>query len=104
MWGVPPEEDAAFTAQMEQVLEVHKRPYDAMCPQVCMDEQPKHLIRESRPHRQRFRAGLGASITSTFGKGRARSGCSWISLPVAATSDERGLDLFGLGGSSERPR
>jgi hypothetical protein len=34
---------------MEQVLEVYKRPYDAKHPVVCMDEQPKQLIRESRP-------------------------------------------------------
>jgi hypothetical protein len=33
---------------MEQVLEVYKRPYDAKNPVVCMDEQPKQLIRESR--------------------------------------------------------
>jgi hypothetical protein len=33
---------------MEQVLEVYKRPYDAKRPVVCMDEQPKQLIAESR--------------------------------------------------------
>ncbi len=34
--------------QMEQVLEVYKRPYDPKHPVVCMDEQPKQLISESR--------------------------------------------------------
>ena len=34
---------------MEQVLEVYKRPYDPAHPVVCMDEQPKQLISESRP-------------------------------------------------------
>jgi len=50
MWCIPPEEDAAFVCQMEQVLEVYKRPYDPRHPVVCMDEQPKQLISEvSRP-------------------------------------------------------
>ena len=50
MWCIPPEQDAAFVCQMEQVLEVYKRPYDPKRPVVCMDEQPKQLIAEaSRP-------------------------------------------------------
>ncbi len=48
MWCIPPEHDAAFVAHMEQVLEVYKRPYDAKHPVVCMDEQPKQLIAETR--------------------------------------------------------
>lgn len=48
MWCIPPEEDAAFVAQMEQVLQVYARPYDPRRPVVCMDEQPKQLIRETR--------------------------------------------------------
>ena len=49
MWCIPPEQDAAFVCQMEQVLEVYQRPYDPQRPVVCMDEQPKQLISESRP-------------------------------------------------------
>jgi hypothetical protein len=49
MWCIPPQEDAAFVCQMEQVLEVYKRPYDPQHPVVCMDEQPKQLISETRP-------------------------------------------------------
>jgi len=48
MWCIPPDQDAAFVAQMEQVLQVYARPYDPKRPVVCMDEQPKQLIRESR--------------------------------------------------------
>jgi hypothetical protein len=33
---------------MEQVLEVYKRPYDPLCPVVCMDESPMQLIGETR--------------------------------------------------------
>ncbi len=46
MGCIPPEQDAAFVCQMEQVLEVYKRPYDPRRPVVCMDEQPKQLIAE----------------------------------------------------------
>ena len=49
MWCIPPQQDAAFVCQMEQVLEVYKRPYDPKRPVVCMDEQPKQLIAEARP-------------------------------------------------------
>jgi len=49
MWCIPPDQDAAFVAQMEQTLEVYKRPYDPAYPVVCMDEQPKQLIGDSRP-------------------------------------------------------
>ena len=48
MWCIPPKQDAAFVCQMEQVLEVYKRRYDAKHPVVCMDEQPKQLIAETR--------------------------------------------------------
>lgn len=48
MWCIPPQQDAAFVAQMEQVLQVYARPYDPKRPVVCMDEQPKQLIRETR--------------------------------------------------------
>lgn len=46
MWCIPPKENAAFAAQMEQVLEVYQRPYNPQRPVVCMDEQPKQLVRE----------------------------------------------------------
>jgi len=32
---------------MEQALQVCARPYDPLRPAVCMDEQPKQLIRET---------------------------------------------------------
>ncbi len=33
---------------MEDVLEVYHRPYDARCPQVCVDEVPVQLVGEAR--------------------------------------------------------
>jgi hypothetical protein len=33
---------------MEDVLEVYQRPYDSLCPVVCIDETNKQLIKETR--------------------------------------------------------
>ncbi len=48
MWCIPPEQNASFVAQMEQVLQVYARPYAPSHPVVCMDEQPRQLLREMR--------------------------------------------------------
>lgn len=45
---IPPKQNADFVAHMEDVLEVYHRPYDPDYPQVCMDEQPVQLIKETR--------------------------------------------------------
>jgi hypothetical protein len=47
-WVIPPEHNGAFVAQMEQVLDAYKRPYDPLRPLVCMDESPRQLIRATR--------------------------------------------------------
>ncbi len=47
-WCIPPEHNASFVAQMEQVLDVYVRAYDPVHPVVCMDEQPKQLLSEVR--------------------------------------------------------
>ncbi len=44
MWCIPPKANAAFVAQMEDVLAVYQRPYDPRRPQVCMDELNKQLL------------------------------------------------------------
>ena len=48
MWCIPPKQDAALVAAMEQVLAVYQRPYDPRHPVVCMDEQPIQLVSHSR--------------------------------------------------------
>ena len=45
---IPPSQSSDFVADMEQVLDVYKRPYDSLYPVVCMDESPKQLIKETR--------------------------------------------------------
>jgi hypothetical protein len=47
-WVIPPEKNADFVAAMEDVLEVYQRPYDEQRPVVCLDEQSKQLIKETR--------------------------------------------------------
>jgi hypothetical protein len=47
-WVIPPEADAEFVADMEDVLDVYEKPYDPHCPVLCMDEQPVQLLKETR--------------------------------------------------------
>lgn len=47
-WVIPPKEDAAFVANMEDVLAVYARPCDSSLPVVCVDETSKQLIGEAR--------------------------------------------------------
>lgn len=41
---IPAEKSASFVCQMEEVLDVYERKYDADYPVVCMDESPKQII------------------------------------------------------------
>jgi DDE superfamily endonuclease len=47
-WVIPPKENADFVAAMEDVLEVYRRPYNPKRPVVCLDEQSKQLVKETR--------------------------------------------------------
>ncbi|MGF1581731.1 MAG: hypothetical protein ACFCD0_20570, partial [Gemmataceae bacterium] len=47
-WVIPPEADAEFVANMEEVLDTYQRPYDPSHPVLCMDEQPFQLVGETR--------------------------------------------------------
>jgi len=47
-WVIPPEADAEFVANMEEVLETYEKAYDPRHPVVCMDEQPVQLVKETR--------------------------------------------------------
>lgn len=87
---------AAFVCQMEQVLEIYKRPYDLRRPVVCMDEQPKQLISEvSRP----IPAAPGRPARVDYGY--VREGCctvwmfveplgGWRDVPVTARKTAAG--------------
>lgn len=47
-WVIPPEQDAAFVACMEEVLATYAEAYDPKHPVLCMDEQPVQLLKETR--------------------------------------------------------
>jgi hypothetical protein len=47
-WCIPPKQNAAFVAAMEDVLEVYARPYDPNKPVVCMDEKPYQKLNNVR--------------------------------------------------------
>lgn len=48
-WVIPPENDAEFTACMEEVLDTYEKPYNPSVPVICMDEQPVQLVKEVKP-------------------------------------------------------
>jgi len=45
---IPPEADAEFVANMEEVLKKFEKAYDQECPVVYMDETPVRLVGETR--------------------------------------------------------
>lgn len=45
---IPPEQNAEFVCQMEQVLDVYQRRYQDDFPVVCLDEAMKQLVKETR--------------------------------------------------------
>jgi hypothetical protein len=47
-WVIPPEADAEFVANMEEVLETYAKPFNPSRPVLCMDEQPVQLVKETR--------------------------------------------------------
>jgi len=48
MWCIPSEENAAFVAAMEDILDLYHLPYDPLCPVICMDEKQYQLLAERR--------------------------------------------------------
>ncbi len=47
-WVIPPDQDAEFVADMEDVLETYAEAYDPQHPVLCMDEQPVQLLKETQ--------------------------------------------------------
>ena len=45
---IPPRQNAAFVAAMEDVLGVYTRPHDTGRPLVCLDETSKQLVAQTR--------------------------------------------------------
>ena len=47
-WCIPPQEDAAFVACMEDILDIYELPYNKELPVICMDEKPYQLLGNAR--------------------------------------------------------
>ncbi len=45
---IPPEQNAGFVANMEDILELYSQPFNPSIPVIYMDEQPVQLIEETR--------------------------------------------------------
>lgn len=44
---IPPKENSAFVACMEDILSVYQRPYNSAFPVICMDEKPIQLLADT---------------------------------------------------------
>src|SRR3954451_13075797 len=75
-WVIPPDQDAEFVADMENVLETYAEAYDPQHPVLCMDEQPVQLLKETKVRSPRRRSMASVSITSTSATARRASSCS----------------------------
>lgn len=67
-WCFAPTADPAFVCQMEAVLDVYARPYDATHPVVCLDETSRQLLGETRPP-QPMAAGVVARHDPEYVRG-----------------------------------
>lgn len=83
-WVIPPEQNGAFVAHMERVLDVYKRPYDPMRPVVCMDESPRQLIRETR-----LPLAHGRGVAARFDYEYERCGVCSVFLAVEPLAGKR---------------
>ncbi len=90
-------EDPPFVAAMEDVLEVYKRPINPLRPVVCMNEQPKQIIGESRQPLPGSPASRLGTITSTCGWARRRSSCSSLPQLLAPDGSAGDKNAAGLG-------
>jgi hypothetical protein len=90
MWCIPPERDAEFVCAMETVLDVYKRPRDPARPVVCMDEQPKQLVKETRTP-----VGCGPGRPARFDHEYERNGTATVFVFVEPLRGWRRVEVAG---------
>ena len=73
--GYPPVRESAFVAPREAVRDLYGQPYDARYPVICMDEQPKQLLAETRTPRP---AQPGQPATYAYAYVRQGSCTVWL--------------------------
>jgi transposase len=87
-WKIPPDANAAFVANMEDVLSVYERPYDKDYPVVCMDESNKQLVKEVMPPIP-MSSGQPAIIDHEY----ERNGVADIFLAIEPLTGQRFLEI-----------
>ena len=75
-WVIPPQADAEFVANMEQVLDLYQKPYDPDCPSCAWTSSRCSWSRKPARRWRPRRTVRGVSTTSTNGPARPRSSCS----------------------------
>ena len=94
-WVIPPECDAEFVAQMENVLETYEKPCNPSQPVICMDEQPVQLIKETRqpipatkdqPQRVDYEYDRNGTV-SIFGSSAESVGTNPLKTEFASAND-----------------
>ena len=103
-WVIPPETDAEFVANMEDVLDTYSKPYDSEVPVLCMDEQPVQLVKEikqpiaaTKEHPKRVdyeyeRAG----VANVFMFAEPLSGWREVSIRPHKTKVDWAIEMAGL--------
>ena len=118
-WVIPPDQDAEFVADMENVLETYAEAYDPRHPVLCMDEQPVQLLKETKvpvaatkKHPERVRIPVASAIAPRRGEPEGRwhqtqsspkralrsCGERWLAAPQHPGK----LDQVGLGDTFEQ--
>lgn len=103
-WVIPPDCDAEFVANMEDVLHVYEKPLDPSVPVLCMDEQPVQLVKEvktpiaaTKDHPKRVdyeyeRAG----VANVFMFAEPLAGWRQVSIRETKTKKDWAIEMAGL--------
>jgi len=103
-WVIPPDCDAEFVANMEDVLQVYEKPYNPQVPVLCMDEQPVQLVKEvktpiaaTKDHPKRVdyeyeRAG----VANVFMFAEPLAGWRQVSIRETKTKIDWAIEMAGL--------
>ena len=103
-WVIPPDCDAEFVANMEDVLHVYEKPLVPSVPVLCMDEQPVQLVKEvktpiaaTKDHPKRVdyeyeRAG----VANVFMFAEPLAGWRQVSIRETKTKKDWAIEMAGL--------
>ena len=103
-WVIPPDCDAEFVANREDVLAVYEKPYNPKVPVLCMDEQPVPLIKEVKqpikatadhPRRVDYEYER-AGVTNVFMFAEPLAGWRQVDIRETKTKVDWAIEMAGL--------